>query len=103
MEERSSGHRSSKPSVNAATKSKQSFFSRLRPFSFDDRSRLLSFFLIFRNDTWKEYEGVIKPTQVDEIKVVTWNILFDLYSERNLQTDKRIPIILKILQVIYDG
>lgn len=47
------------------------------------------------NQTWKEYSGSNKSSNIHSIKVLTWNVLFDQYHQELIRTSERIPAIVE--------
>ena len=52
----------------------------------------------FKGDDWIETENTTQNLEIESLKLVTWNILFDIYDSDRIYTDERYPRLLEYLK-----
>eukprot|EP01080_Neovahlkampfia_damariscottae_P007377 gene7377-11699_t len=56
------------------------------------------FFFHPKKGEWKKFTGTTKKFELKKLRILTWNILFDIYDKNIIHTEFRIPEIFKILK-----
>lgn len=93
-------HKISLGKPNKSNKGKKKEIVKKVPKMLGTEKSLIPFYFSFEQNKWEEAKQGEEVNDIKSLKIVTWNILFDLYNPEDIHTDKRIPQIFQVLKEV---